>query len=250
MRLLRRVVVPTGLSCLLLWVSPRVGALQTAPSEPQVQTPQPGTVAHPPEMFGGLWDYNAEESVNAATGRPEQSPRSATQPGGGGQRSGGGTTRLPLPRGGGGPTNDGWGTAAGSGRVGVGGGGGYAPPPALLRENRDLQRDLLEVPEALTIRVAPNRVTFVDDLDRERTYPTDGSRHRYQLAASRFNAKLVWTSGQLRKEIDGGFGFKMTETYFLSSDGQRLFVILRVEKSRPDGPTVGANRVYDRVAVD
>jgi hypothetical protein len=98
--------------------------------------------------------------------------------------------------------------------------------------------------------VAADRITFIDDLDRARTYPTDGSRHRYQLAASRFNARMTWDEGQLRKEIDGGLGFKMTETYFLSKDAQRLFVILRVAKSREDGPLVGADRVYDRVNVD
>lgn len=252
MRLLGRVVVPAGLSCLLLSVAPRVVAM---PSNQQVPEPQPGSVTHPPEMFVGLWDYNAEESVNAGTGRPEQSPRSATQPGGSGQRSGGGgTVRLPLPRptaGGGTTTSDAWTSGVGTGRGGGGGsGGGYAPPAALMRENRDLARDLLEVPEALTIKVAADRVTFIDDLNRARTYPTDGSRNKYRLAASRFNAKLVWDGGQLRKEIDGGLGFKMTETYFLSTDGQRLFVILRVEKSRPDGPTVGSNRVYDRVVVE
>ena len=31
------------------------------------------------EKFVGFWDYNAQDSVNAATGRPEQNPRSATQ---------------------------------------------------------------------------------------------------------------------------------------------------------------------------
>jgi hypothetical protein len=197
-------------------------------------------MAASPELFGGVWDYNADESVNAATGKPEQSPRSATRPGAPTQRSAGGAARVPMPRPGGGGAS-GW--SEGFGRS-------YSPPPALLRENRDLSRDLLEIPEALTIRVAADRVTFIDDLDRARTYPTDGSRHKYQLAASRFNARMTWDEGQLRKEIDGGLGFKMTETYFLSKDAQRLFVILRVAKSREDGPLVGADRVYDRVNVD
>jgi hypothetical protein len=242
MRLLRRVVVSAGLLSLLLWTLPPTAALQSKQTVSEVEL---ASVVHPPEMYGGLWDYNAEESVNAATGRPEQSPRSATQPGAGGQRTGGGATRMPLPRGmgpsGSGGAREGWGEGSGN---------RYGPPAQLLRENRDLSRDLLEIPEALTIRVANDRVTFIDDLNRERTYPTDGSRHKYQLAASRFNARLVWDEGQLRKEIDGGFGFKMTEIYFLSKDGQRLFVFLRVAKTRPDGPTVGANRVYDRVIVE
>jgi hypothetical protein len=159
---------------------------------------------------------------------------------------------MPLPRPTpGGSTADGW-TSGGvsTNRVAGSGGGGYRPPEMLLRENRDLARDLMEIPESLTIRLQPGRVTFTDDLERERTYPTDGSRNKYRLAASRFNAKLMWEGGQLRKEIDGGLGFKMTETYFLSPDARRLFVIVRVDRSRPDGPVVGADRVYDRVTVD
>lgn len=242
MRLLRRVVVSAGLFSVFVWAPHQTAAVQSDQVAPEAPPP---SFVHPPEMFGGLWDYNPEESVNAATGRPEQSGRSATQPVAGGQRAGGGVTRVPVPRGMGpavtGTTRDGWNEGSGN---------RYAPPPQLLRENRDLSRDLLEVPEALTIRIANDRVTFIDDLNRERTYPTDGSRHRYQLAASRFNARLLWEEGQLRKEIDGGLGFKMTEIYFLSADGQRLFVFLRVAKTRPDGPTIGANRVYDRVIVE
>jgi hypothetical protein len=46
----------------------------------------------------------------------------------------------------------------------------------------------------------------------------------------------------------------MHETYFLSEDGKRLFVIIRVgdpptEKEKEKGAQiVGVNRVYDRVA--
>jgi hypothetical protein len=60
--------------------------------------------------------------------------------------------------------------------------------------------------------------------------------------------------GQLFREIEGARGFKMHETYFLSEDGKRLFVIIRVgdpprEKEKEKGAQiVGVNRVYDRVA--
>ncbi len=246
MRLLRRTVVPAGVVCLLLAANPRVGADQSAP-QGEPATPQPSVNGPLPELFAGFWDYNAAESVNAATKRPEQSPRSATTPGGGAARAGGGSIiRLPNPSMGGSSTSDGWGE--GVSRSASAGRGG--PSPLLLRENRDLSRDLLEIPEALTIKVASDNITFIDDLSRERTYPTDGTRKKYQLAASRFNAKMVWDGSQLHKDIEGGFGFKMTETYFLSADGQRLFVILRVVQTRRDGPIVGANRVYDRVAVE
>jgi hypothetical protein len=238
-------VLSAGFLAVVVLLSPRVAAVQGSGQQVK-RTEAAAPVIHTPDVFGGVWDYNAEESVNAATGRPEQSPRSATQPGATTQRSGGGSVRLPLPRG----MGAGGGSGGGGGGWSEGVGRSYAPPAALLRENRSLSRDLLEIPEALTIRVDPDRVTFIDDLDRSRTYPTDGSRHRYQLAASRFNARMSWDDGQLRKEIDGGFGFKMTETYFLSRDAQRLFVIVRVAKTREDGPVVGADRVYDRVTIE
>jgi hypothetical protein len=87
----------------------------------------------------------------------------------------------------------------------------------------------------------------VDDLLRARVYPTSGEKLRYQLGAARFNAALEWTGPQLVKRIDAADGFRMTETYFLSEDGNRLFVILRIGSNRKNAPIMGVNRVYDRV---
>jgi hypothetical protein len=103
------------------------------------------------------------------------------------------------------------------------------------------------VPESLKIAVAPDRVTFIDDLERQRAYETTGVRSRYQLGAARFHAAVEWQAGQLIKKIDAADGFRMTETYFLSEDGRRLFVIVRVGSNRKDAPVMGVNRVYDRV---
>ena len=125
----------------------------------------------------------------------------------------------------------------------------------MMQESRDLSRDLLEVPETLTIKLAPGVVTFIDDLSRARSYPTDGSKQKYILGASHFEAKANWTGVQFKKDVEGAYGFKLTETYFLSPDAQRLFVIIRVgdqpkNKSKDPAkapPVVGVNRVYDRV---
>jgi hypothetical protein len=192
------------------------------------------------QAFAGVWDYNANESVNAATGRPEQNPRSATvrTPGrrGGGPDAGApGAVRPSF--------NPGGGVGAEAGGLSIG------LTPDMMQESRDVTRDLLEVPEELRIRVEPHAVTFVDDLERERTYPTDGVKKRYQLGAARFDAAVSWKGPQLLKRIDGPYGFHMTETYFLSPDGQRLFVIIRLGDPKPkkDDPIVGVNRVYDRI---
>ena len=111
-------------------------------------------------------------------------------------------------------------------------------------------RDLLEVPWGLTIDVTAAAVTFTDDLDRSRTYATDGKKRKYQLGAAVFNAKTVWDGARLKKEIDAASSFKMTETYFLSEDASRLFVIIRLgdpkQVNAKSVPLAGVNRVYDR----
>jgi hypothetical protein len=174
--------------------------------------------------------YNANESIDVATGKPEQGPKGVPA------RS----TRTVAPR----PVpSDG-----GADRMGgpdQGRQSEFGPSPLALRASRDLMRDLLEVAQSLDLKIAPNAVTMTDDIDRSRTYPTDGSRQHYRLGGSEFNARAQWRDSQLRKDIDAAFGFKMTEVYYLSDDGQRLFVILRVAGAPKNAP-IGANRVYDR----
>jgi hypothetical protein len=112
-----------------------------------------------------------------------------------------------------------------------------------------MSRDLLEVPETLAIAVTASDtvVTFTDDLDRERVYPIDGRKRDYRLGASEFKASLRWNGTQLRKDIEGAFGFRLSEIYFLSPDTRRLFVILRLGTPNRNTPPAGFDRVYDRV---
>jgi hypothetical protein len=208
--------------------APAVCAAQTvAAAEPSGSVE---TTAHRPQDFAGVWAYNAGESVDVATGKPEQGPKGAPA------RSTRTTAPRPAP-------ND-----AGADRMSGPDQGRqpeFGPSPLALRASRDLMRDLLEVPQSLDLKIAPGAVTMVDDIDRSRTYPTDGSRQRYRLGGSEFNARVQWRDSQLHKDIDAAFGFKMTEVYYLSDDGQRLFVILRVAGAPRNAP-IGANRVYDR----
>lgn len=204
-------------------------------------TPEDSPSPHEKSEFVGSWDYNADESINIRTGQPEQRPRSATQRGN--------TPGVLTPaRGGrgtgsGGPAQPGVGPNGGSGSRGT----GVGPTPEMVRESRDMARDLLEVSEHLTITVGPGSVTITDDLDRTRTYVTDGRRERHQLAASRFDVRTEWSDSQLRQQIEGAFNFKMSQVFFLGPDGRRLFVIIRVGEPGRDTPQAGFNRVYDRV---
>ena len=112
-----------------------------------------------PEVLSGVWDYNDALSVDAATGRPERAPRSATQRAnqpGGAPPAGGGGGGAPRPSGEGGS----------GGRGGFEGGGGprdgfdearRAMAAVIAAERRTYVRQLLEVAELPKIRRAPAR---------------------------------------------------------------------------------------------
>jgi hypothetical protein len=248
----RRVIVSAGLVGCCVVVAAGGRAQQTT-ATPAVGPSAPASSTA--ERFAGTWDYNPQDSVNAATGRPEQNPRSATQRspgaaprgGGGGQGTGqGGGQRDPMPvpptRAPGDPAGD---PAGYRGR----GPGTFGPSPLILAEARTLVRDLFEINERLTITVSPEAVTFTDDLGRERTYPTDGKKRKYRLGAASFEARVYWNGPHLKKDIEGAYGFRMSETYFLGDDHRRLFVIIRLgdQTKKPPPPVSGANRVYDRM---
>jgi hypothetical protein len=207
------------------------------------------------EGLSGLWDYNAELSVDAATGRPEQAPRSAAARAMAPPAS---TTGVRPPATGGVPAGssgagpNAGGTAAGGANNGGAVGSTFdearrAMAILLAAERRTLLRDLLEVPEKLTIRAAADLVSITDDLKRERVYATDGKKRKYQLSAAVFEASSGWQDSAFRKEIHGSNNFKMTETYVLSEDGKRLFVIIRIGDPKRPETMAGVNRVYDRL---
>jgi hypothetical protein len=213
--------------------------------QPQdIPTPVAAAEAAGPEAFSGLWDYNDVESVNAATGRPEQVPRSATTRTPGSMAPG--QVRVRNGPGRGGDPGAGYGGSSSGGFSSR----SYRASPGgtayLVRKAEDFLRDLLEVPESYVIEVAPGAVTFTDDLERRRTYPTDNRERDYQLSASKFEARAWWDGPTLTKEVKGGGGYTLTETYFLSDDGDRMFVIVRLKGNRPNY-VAAFNRVYDRI---
>jgi len=209
-----------------------------AGQDPQAVAPPPATADNAPGRFNGVWDYNDVESINAGTGRREQTPESATARQAANANRGAGATR-----GASGPTGgaDGFENVTGIYR------GAPSVTANLIRRAENFIRDLLEIPEALTILVNEDHVVFTDDLARRRTYPTDGRQRDYLISASRYEAKASWEDQQLKRELEGGGGDKIFETYLLSEDGDRLSVIIRVKAPGRAACIAGFNRVYDRV---
>lgn len=241
----------------IAWVSALSFALGGLAMTGRAQDPVPAPAASPAATssapvvaFTGTWDYNDKESVNAANGRPEQGTpgqrRSTPMPSGGGAVAGA-------------PSGDPSGRTGGIQRSGL-----YGPPQGYsgvppgfsnpnrlaANETRSIMRDLMEVPETLVIEVTADAVKMTDDLKRALTFVTDGKSQKQRLSASNFETKSIWQDGQLRVEVEAARGFRMRHTYFLSEDGNRLFMIVRVgdpKPDKPDDPVVGVDRIYDRV---
>jgi hypothetical protein len=177
-----------------------------------------------PTDFTGTWEYNADESVDAATGRPE--------------------TARALNR------------RRGVGAAGPGQGAGLGATSAtavqdglfnLYLARRATRRDLLEIAPTLQIQATAEFVTITDDLDRVLTFPSDGGKRKYQLGAAVFDARSVWDQNRFVVDIEGPEDLKISKTWFLSEDGSRLFLVIRLGELVRDARPVGVNRVYDRV---
>ena len=227
--------------------------------------PVPVANAPGPPSFVGSWDYNPEESVDAQTGRPEQAPAQRKRPVGAASSDPAGRNRpIPGPGMGGGQPGgngganggafgapSGFGGPGGAAGPGFGGAGstygGFSGTVDVGLERADTIRDLLEVPERLMFAITPDAVTITDDLERARTYLTNNKSKRYQLGAATFNAKSRWDGPQLKQQLWTTLGLKMFETYFLSEDAKRLFVIIRIGEPVKGELQPGVNRVYDRI---
>ena len=200
-------------------------------------TPVTVVSSRPLAEFAGAWTYNEELSVNAATGRPE-SARAVNE------RRGMNTGPSGISGGGGA------GNRRGSGGAARGGGGAPGGPLdgafGMFIAQRDTRRDLLEIAPRLRLDVNDRAVTVTDDLDRVLVFPVDASKQKYQHGAATFEARTSWDAGQLKNDIDGPEGLKMSQTWFLSEDGAKLFLIIRVGDTAPGARPVGVNRVYDR----
>jgi hypothetical protein len=224
--------------------------------------------------MNGLWDYNDVLSVDASTGGREQTPLTAAQrarsssptvvaapaasgpgPAAGaasGTASGAAASSGTSTWGMGGGTGTTTGTGAASSTGGAAGGSvddfERSTRELFLATRRDLVRDLLEVPEVLRIRVTNDAVTFVDDLQRLRTYPSSNHLQKYQLGAAQFQARAYWDGAEFHKEIEATANFRMSEVYRVSDTGTQLFVTIRIGDPKKGEKLVGLNRVYDRVA--
>lgn len=266
----RSMFVAAGMA-LAVVAAPAVTSAQDAKAANAPQSPAmpaPSAKAPGADHFSGTWTYDPDNSVDAVTGKLEQpngnTPRRGTA---NGKPAGGGNAGSTSPNNPNNPNNPnypgggypGYPGGYGPGYGGYGGGygsGGYGMFPAAptgftgieVNEQRELVRDLMEIPWTLTIGVAGDSVTFKDDLDRTLTFETNNRKQRYQLGAASFDAHARWQGPQLIIEIEGANGFRLSETFFLSEEANRLFAIYRLgdPKKQQTAPLTGVNRVYNR----
>jgi hypothetical protein len=120
----------------------------------------------------------------------------------------------------------------------------------LYQARRDTRRDLLEIAPRLSLAASAELLTITDDLERELSFPANGLRRKYQLGAAVFEATGAWDRDRFVVEIEGPDDLQIFQTWFLSQDGSRLFLVIRVGEAVRGARPVGVNRVYDRVRRD
>ncbi len=78
-----------------------------------------------------------------------------------------------------------------------------------------------------------------------RTLQTDGQIITRELSGGEVEIRAFWSDGDLVVERTGSEGGTFTQTYSLSDDGAQLFLTIRVEHDRLDGP-IELRLVYER----
>ena len=109
-------------------------------------------------------------------------------------------------------------------------------------------RDLLEIAESYSVTIDAGRATFTDDLERVLVFSLNGRKEKHRLAATEFEARTAWDGARLTIDIEAYGGFRMSQVYVPSEDGQSLFVAMVVQKPKFTPPIKNVTRVYRRAA--
>ncbi len=109
-------------------------------------------------------------------------------------------------------------------------------------------RDLLEIAETYSVKVDAGRATFTDDLERALVFTLNGRKEKHRLAATEFDARSTWDGVRLTLNIEAYGGFRMSQVFQPSEDGQSLFVAMVVQKPTFTPPIKNVTRVYRRAA--
>ncbi len=133
----------------------------------------------------------------------------------------------------------------GGGRGG-GGGGGAAPAPPSPREmaGQAAIRGYQQVAETFTLAATADSVTFTDARG-ERTFVVDNKNHRLDVGQeAEVTTKSRWDGRALKQEFIYG-ETKVSHTYELARDGNRLEFTLRIDNFSGT-PGRQAKGVYDK----
>jgi len=195
--------------------------------QPDARPPQAVGSARP--TFAGTWTLNRGE-----THEDVANWRRPVSPGGGHSRLGAPVTAVPVS---GGPDPY-----------------AFVPPsvpPGFLtgpsgEEPETIMRDLLEPAERLIVQIESHRVTMTDDLGRTLRYGTTGEPETHRLGATEFKVATRWSGVSLAQDVTAAGGFKMSQIFFPSEDGEALFIVIKIEKPKLTPPVKDIERAYMR----
>jgi hypothetical protein len=185
-----------------------LSAVAQAPAGPMTQTtaPAPGTIsptdtassAKAPaadvprtKNLSGSWKLNKDESTQ---------PKKRDDDDSGGRRRGGGGR-------------------SGGGRGGYGGGGMHR---GMSDEERKEMQELTRPPETLDFTQDGAAIVMTDDLERQRTFYTDGRKIKKSKDADNQEFDAAWQEYRLVADFKGPDGNKIERTFEVLSGNQQL----------------------------
>ena len=83
-----------------------------------------------------------------------------------------------------------------------------------------------------------------EDRCRSKTFAANNKKERHQFENRTVETKTRWVDGRLVRETSLGDGMKLTETFSLAREGERLHVGVKFESSHLPRPLT-LERVYD-----
>jgi hypothetical protein len=241
-----------ALGAVLAW-APALRADTQGPPPPQTlpqaadqaapPTTPPGTAGIP--TFSGHWKLNVQDSEDARQKMKQsmegRDPGSSSGGGGGGGGYGRGGGGGGGGRGGGG--GGGYGRGGGGGRRSAGGSG------STTQSSRDSQGPralLFNAPQELTVTQTATEIAILDQDGLMRALHPDGKS--YKADTGEDEVKTKWESDHLVVETKAKSGTKLTETYGLDAEKQRLTIVLNAEGG--SRPALSVRRVYDAQKTD
>lgn len=112
------------------------------------------------------------------------------------------------------------------------------------REMHGEASNVFQPPDSMTITYQAPELKITDSTGKERKYFTDGRKTEEEVRSRKMTFTSRWEDDSLIVESQGPDGGKISQTYYLSPEGNKLYIKLRMQPMMLDR-SITVVRVYD-----